>query len=1845
MAVKAQTTVTIGTATTTTIYNPLYTFYGYNYTQQIYMAAEITAGGVSAGQQITAVRFYWDGTGNLTNTNVWTLYLGNTAQSTFASTTNWIALASLTQVFSGTVNLPAAAGWVTLTLTTPYIWTGGNLVVAVDENVPNYGSTANWRCTSTSANYRSIYYYSDGTNPDPAAPPTGTITYSRPNIQLDFISLIPCSGTPVPGTATISSNTGCVGASFSLGATGVSVGSGISYQWQSSSSASGPWTNVIGATSPNYVTSVTTNTFYQLITTCANSASSNTSNIVSYTVTGNACQCGTYPANYSSTTADEEITNATVGTMNNNSTCATLAPGPGSILNRYSNYTGFVTGPSVQNGEVVSFSLTQTSCGGSYGNGFQIYIDWTQDGDFLDAGEQVYTQPVAATGNHTKTGTFTVPVAAISGITRMRIVNVETTFPTASNYANTTTFSYGETEDYCITIVPASVCSGTPNAGTAVISTTTGCSGSSFNLTASNVTIGTGITYQWQSSTSASGPWTNITGANSPSYTTSVSSNTYYMMVTNCTVSGQLNNTNVVSYTVTGNACQCGTYPANYSSTTADEEITNATVGTMNNNSTCATLAPGPGSILNIYSNYTGFVAGPTVQLGEVVNFSLTQTSCGGSYGNGFQIYVDWNQDGDFLDAGEQVYTQPVAATGNHTKTGSFTVPAAATQGISRMRIVNVETTFPTANNYANTTTFSYGETEDYCITVIASTPCTGTPLAGTATPATQQVPIGSSASLSLIGFSAVSGLTFQWQQSASAAGPFVNVTGGTGATTSNYTTAALSVITYYQCIVTCTASGGSATSVVASVDVVATINMQNTTLNTCGSLFYDSGGASGNYLASENYTLIVYPSVPGSFVQVSFSSYVTESSYENLNIYNGNSTAAPLVGTYTGTASIPTYTSTAANGALTFNFTSDGSVQYAGWVASLTCYNPCVYFTPAFAAVGPYCAGVTIPALPTTSTDGVTGVWSPAINNLATTTYTFTPDAGQCALTASMTITINPNVPAIFSPVGSYCEGTVIPALPVTSTDGITGTWSPAINNLATTTYTFTANGGQCAGTNLTVVIDTVPSGITNNSGTTELNCSTAYISLTATGGVTYSWTGGTATVLASTVVSAPGTYTVTVNGANGCSTTESVIITQNITPPTAGITNNTGTTEFICSVAQISLTATGGVSYQWSGGDSPLTDINTFNTAGTYTVTVTAANGCTATDNITLTQSAPLSIVETITDALCFGLTGSANINIVSGGNAPYSISWDDGSILFTDSNIPANTTFGYTITDADLCTTTGDVFVNDPDLLTLSLTGTDISCYNASDGIAEVNIVNGGTLPYSYLWNNALTTSLINGLIPGNYILTVSDANNCQANSSVILTQPTEIVVSTTSTDAVCGGDGGTITTTVVGGTPGYTYNWSATGYGNSQIDLAPGTYVLTVSDANSCSVIESVVINKTGNINAGVSITQQITCSGLPDGILLAGSMDGVQPFTYIWSNSSTNQVISNLGAGTYDLTLTDDWGCVGNASATLTLPDYVVLVNSVTNVSCFGKNDGKIYVGISGGAPPYTINWNPTNSGNSISSLAPGQYSITVSDTRDCAVEQTFTVTEPEEVILNFTTNDVSCHGMNDGEIFIEATGGFEPYEFLVSNANYEVTGNLQNSVPTGNYTITVKDNNNCYVTDYVFINEPAQIEASVIAIGPSCIGNDDGYIEIIVVGGTQPYSYSFENIVVANPLIGDLRDGEYAISVVDNSNCTVDLGKVRINEFDVDCINIPNAISINGDGVNETWIIKNIEIYPGSFIGVFNRWGQEVYIGTTDSDPWDGKSNGSFVATGTYLYVVNLNNGTKPYTGTVTVVR
>ncbi len=629
-----------------------------------------------------------------------------------------------------------------------------------------------------------------------------------------------CSGTPNSGTASGPANV-CTGSTPTLSATGLTLGVGISYQWEESPDGVFAWADVIGgsgATTPNYTTSpVMGARHFRIRTICSAGPDTAWSNVVSMSTFSDNCQCAAYPSVFASYTADEDISNVTVGTLNNSSDCISPAPGTGSLVQRYANYTGWVAAPDLEQASTVNFSLTMTTCNNNYDNGFQLYIDWNQDGDFLDAGEQVYNQPTSANGNHTKTGSFVVPIAASLGSTRMRVVVVEGTFPTGTNYAHTT-YGWGETEDYCVNVTAAAGCVGVPNNGTASGPANV-CDGTTAALSATGLSFGLNINYQWEESPDGLSGWGDViggSGATTPNYTTSpVSGTRHFRIRTICTTGPDTAWSNVVTVSSFTDACQCAAYPLVFASYTADEDISNVTVGTLNNSSDCTNPAPGAGSLVQRYANYTGFVAAPDLQQASTVNFSLTMTTCNSNYNNGFQLYIDWNQDGDFQDADEQVYSQTTVTNGNHTETGSFVVPITASLGSTRMRAVVVEGTFPNVTNFAHTT-YGWGETEDYCVNVTAASACSAPPTPGSTTGPASICP-GVSFTLGLQNLPSESGITYQW---------YVSTDGGltyspVGSNLPTYD-ATQTVASWYYCDVTCTNPGGGTTQ---STPIEVTMN------------------------------------------------------------------------------------------------------------------------------------------------------------------------------------------------------------------------------------------------------------------------------------------------------------------------------------------------------------------------------------------------------------------------------------------------------------------------------------------------------------------------------------------------------------------------------------------------------------------------------------------------------------------------------------------------------------------------------------------------------------------------------------------------------------------------------------------------------------------------------------------------------------------------------------------------------------------------------------------------------------------------------------------------------------
>ena len=776
-----------------------------------------------------------------------------------------------------------------------------------------------------------------------------------------------------------------------------------------------------------------------------------------------------------------------------------------------------------------------------------------------------------------------------------------------------------------------------------------------------------------------------------------------------------------------------------------------------------------------------------------------------------------------------------------------------------------------------------------------------------------------------------------------------------------------------------------------------------------------------------------------------------------------------------------------------------------------------------------------------------------------------------------------------------------------------------------------------------------------------------TGSASVTVTGGTTpyeYSWNTSPEQTTANATNLVAGDYTVTVTDAHGCTSYASVNIAGQSELLMASIAEGS-VTDVACygqSTGSASVTVAGGTpgyTYRWNSYPAQTTQTATNLPAGEYVVVVTDTHGCTSTASATISgQSYPLvaSFADgSVVDVLCFGeATGSASVT-ASGGTPDYTYRWNTSpqQTTSTVTNLPAGL-YIVTVTDSHGCTTTSSARVNGQGspISASFMAGnvTNIPCYGMTTGSATVT-VNGGTPEYLYAWNTEpmQTTPTAQSLPAGNYDVTITDAHGCTTTASTAITQPALLEVSATSGDATCGSNGGSVTAIVIGGAGQYEYMWTNSAgqnYTGARVtNIAPSTYNLVVTDFNGCTATAVTSVRAVGSISARIEIEALPGCGNNESaGRLQAVPESGISPFTYSWNNGSTGVIASNLSAGSYSLTITDSWGCTAYAATNIENSNDLEISVSATSISCFGDSNATVSVVALHGQQPYTYAWNNGANSPVVQNVTAGRYSITVIDANMCAKAETIEVTQPDRLVLESNVKTISCHGKTDGSIALNAIGGTEPYSFsIIMNDNFH-SGNYLSGLPAGTYSLEVSDANGCLANNTIQLVEPEEFTSSYNVGMPSCNGNNDGFIEISAMGGTKPYMYGWDSYYSDVPMITGLRQGQYTISVVDANKCTYQVASIMLTDMAGDCIKIPNVFTPNGDGVNDTWIIENIEMFPDATVYVFNRWGQMLYKGTGNDEPWDGSYRGHYVPAGTYLYIVDLYQKTEAYKGTVTII-
>ena len=777
-------------------------------------------------------------------------------------------------------------------------------------------------------------------------------------------------------------------------------------------------------------------------------------------------------------------------------------------------------------------------------------------------------------------------------------------------------------------------------------------------------------------------------------------------------------------------------------------------------------------------------------------------------------------------------------------------------------------------------------------------------------------------------------------------------------------------------------------------------------------------------------------------------------------------------------------------------------------------------------------------------------------------------------------------------------------------------------------------------------------------------------------------------------------GDYVCTITDDNGCQEIHTVTITEPSAPlnATSVVTDilcygdSTGAIDLSSSggtpIYSFSWVASNGGNLVANVPSDP--DLNSV-TAGDYICTITDDNGCWITHATTILEPTnPLTVISAATDILCYGdATGSIDIT-VSGGAPVYSYSWTASNGGNLGSNLPITEDIAslisgdYTcqVTDFNGCQETHVATITEPSVITADpIIKIDISCNGLTDGSATITNVSGGTSfagnSYNYLWQdafaNTVSTNASTGpiLSEGTYSCIISDSNSCTVTSYTTIINPSLITTdSTTKVDITCNGltDGSATVLNPSGGTPftpgnNYTYEWlDGTGapIGNTAqtaTGLSSGTYSCVVLDANSCSdTTSSVTIIDPPLIVIDSIAVNPITCFGECDASILSIQASGGTPFTigysYLYSVNGglphpNTSYFNNYCADTYTVEVRDANNCFNQEILIIgePLPLDVNVTTSLWNnyqIRCHGDNSGFANIAISGGTNPYTINYyelpniNPTSISDSVGGLSAGIYTFEVIDIHGCDTTTTINYSQPAPIAHNFIPTHVTCNAWSNGSLTDSVYGGVGNassyiYSWDTGESTYSLTG-----IPTGTYTITVTDENNCESIASYTINDNNALSASAVVTDVSCYDYCDAEITANVVGGIPSigsngipiYNYQWNDTLfqTTQTAVGLCVNNNslattYECIITDMQGCTVTLSETVTQNPELTVVaSVDDAIlCFNGTG--------DLDATASGGSGVYQ------YMWSNDAPNYSSNSNNTNVPAGDYVITVRDSEG------------
>ena len=672
----------------------------------------------------------------------------------------------------------------------------------------------------------------------------------------------------------------------------------------------------------------------------------------------------------------------------------------------------------------------------------------------------------------------------------------------------------------------------------------------------------------------------------------------------------------------------------------------------------------------------------------------------------------------------------------------------------------------------------------------------------------------------------------------------------------------------------------------------------------------------------------------------------------------------------------------------------------------------------------------------------------------------------------------------------------------------------------------------------------------------------------------------------------------------------------------------------------------------------DGCFSDLSCFLGDGTYTVSVTDENLCSRDTVIVVACPSLLELDASATEVSCTGYSDASVSATADGGSGPLTLTLVElaneiigtAPISFDLGNLPSGT-YTFELEDGNGCTASEQLVIIEPEGLAVIYALSDVECAGQCNGLLLADI-QGGELPYVISVTD-LEGNVVNAgeLCPGEYIHTTEDGNLCAVIDTMSISGPDTIFFSVDVTNVPCSGqDAGSICVdSLVGGTGPLTTELVPLPAGGQEEDcfnVPAGFYQVFVVDSLGCASdpIDAAVLEP-----AAIVITPTVTpvsCIGAADGSIVvdatggSGELSLVSPFVFALPGSLTG-----LPGDTLMLTVGDPLGCIDSLSVVVPEPDSVLMtITLVQDLACGGECTGAIELAVNGGTGTLQLFLSAITDSTSISAndlidLCAQDYPLYLSDANGCGDSLTVSVAEPDPLLFEITVQNVTCTGMDDGVAIITTGGGTGPAEWVFTEGAIDVLNLFE-----GEYAISGVDSMGCAVDSMLIVVADIETDMLVeIFTSPvTCWQTADGTVTAAVTGGQYPIQYVWSDPLaqVSATAIG-LAEDTYSLVVTDDIGCT--LGFLATVEPTEDCLFVADALTPNGDGINDTWVVGGLEFFPGSEVTVYNRWGQLMFRSIQARAWWDGTMNGSPLPAADYYYVITVESGMEPLTGTVTL--